>query len=93
MSTANIPLSNNITLFPNPLTANLLNIFLPKNFTTTNIKVSTYNLLGNKLTSSILIPENNTISLELPNLGAGIYLLILEEVTTKTKYCTKFIKV
>ncbi|WP_375237929.1 endonuclease [Aurantibacter sp.] len=84
LSTNNFNLDNNsVSIYPNPVTNNVINISSNK-----NLDVIIYNVLGQNILSTKTTPNANTINLE--NLNSGVYIVKLKSDTgTTTKQLIK----
>ncbi len=90
--------SNNyqLTLYPNPVTGNTLNvIFSGANSHTSNIECLLYNSIGQQIQLSTinyqLLANNSQISIPLPSLSDGIYILRLYSQAQNISISKKFI--
>ncbi|MGK7392085.1 MAG: T9SS type A sorting domain-containing protein [Candidatus Cyclobacteriaceae bacterium M2_1C_046] len=84
------PEKEKISFYPNPATTTLYVKVPDKNITSENIHV--YNIIGNKLDLTVSKQEERKFSIEVENLPAGYYLLVIENKETQFTKTVKFLK-
>ena len=80
--------SNNISIYPNPLTGTIIYINVSNN--TSEINLSLYDLTGRVKISKKVPPTNDQIQLDASYLSPGVYIIQLQ--SAGYTYTSKFIK-
>ena len=90
LRTESLQIEMDVDLYPNPA-MEYLNVIL-KNSQLKNVQIEMYNIIGNKLDFEMDKSNSNTYKLNVKELHAGYYLLIVKDPITRYNKAFKFRK-
>lgn len=74
-----------IKIYPNPINGNSLNINMPDT-TLENVHIKLYSIIGEIIISKTFALQNGSITIDIPNISKGIYILDVNNGITTTNF-------
>jgi hypothetical protein len=71
-----------IKISPNPA-VDWIALTLPDNVSSGNIELAIYNIFGQEVMKTSVVPQNRTVSLNISNLESGFYLAVCKDAKRK----------
>lgn len=90
LNTESLQIETDVELYPNPV-VDFLNITL-KNSQLKNVQFEVYNIIGNKLSFELDMVNSNSYKINVKDLHAGYYLIIIKDPISRFNKAFKFRK-